>query len=113
MQFHQGSRLKNFVEKSYLSVKEIAEKSGIARSSLYDLYEKPEILPSKVGPILDVLNITQDRFYAKKLVPETSTLENDEIGFGVENVQLKKMISLLQLQVEQQTTIIELLKKKK
>ena len=110
MQFHEGMRLKNFIEKSHLEVKEIALKADIPRTTLYGMFEKKELLRSKVEIILAVLKVPVNKFY---------TLSNDLLeddggqDFLNENSQLRQIINLLKKQIEQNEEVIALLKKRK
>lgn len=112
MQFHQGTRLKKFVELSHLKVKDISEKSGVAISSLHDLYKKPEVLWSRIEPILQVLNVTRDEFYkvsdpvAGRIFNEDqapyganeiiSALQSENTALKEQIVTLKKMVTMLE-----------------
>jgi hypothetical protein len=103
MQFHQGLRLKNFIENSKFKVKDISEKSGVALSSLYDLYKKNEILKSRLEPILNAIEVDLDTFYGVKsdLKESKSVTES-----------LKREIELLKQQLQAKDEIIDLLKNK-
>lgn len=110
MQFHHGQRLKNFIDKSPLSIDIIVQESGVAKSSLYDMVKKEELLYSKIKPVLDIIKVSQERFY--KL--STGNQVNDDGGFGEDdNLQLHQIIKLLTKQVEQQAEMITILKKRK
>lgn len=107
MQFHQGSRLKYFIDKSHLEVKDIADKSGIPRTTLYGMFEKAELLRSKVEAVLKVIKVDTARFFNSK----DPTIDGND--FENENAQLKEIITLLRKQNELQAETIELLKKRK
>ena len=110
MQFHQGSRLKNLIEKSRITQKEISEKAKIAASSLNDLFKKDEILPSRIEKILEVINVSSDQFYK---VRSNNLNDDGGVDFLSENAQLRQIINLLKRQVDQQEEVITLLKKRK
>lgn len=115
MQLHQGMRLKKYVELSHLKVKDISEKSGVATSSLHDMYKKEELLWSKIEPILNVLGVSRADFYKEKEpMPQYMVNESNAI-YGVneivkalqgENKALRDQITTLQ-------EMVELLKRKK
>lgn len=104
-QFHQGLRLQNKIQKSPLKLKVISEKSGVPVSSVYDLYKKPELLRSKIKPILDVLEIDADTFYGFK------TDESKDLLMEIE--RLKAEVLTLRRELELKEEIIQLLKKRK
>lgn len=108
-QFHNGFRLKNKIEKSHLKLKIISEKSGIPLSSIYDMYKKPELLRSKIKPILDVIEVDIDQFYQTK---QDAPKQLEESGLKVENEALKREIALLKQNLEVKEEIIQLLKHK-
>ena len=108
-QAHQGSRLQNFIEKSPVTIVEILKQTGIAKSSLYDLFKKEELLQSKILPILELINIDADQFYGKLELNDGET----PYGLKVENELLKTEIELLKKQLADKEEIIELLKSKR
>jgi len=109
-QFHQGSRLKFRLEKSGYKIKEIIEKTGIARSSLHDMYKKPELLKSKIAPILEAAEIDIDDFYGIK---EPVAASQEMAGLRLQVESLKRETQLLNDQLKAKDEIIELLKAKK
>src|SRR5436853_4300136 len=108
MFFHHGSRLKKLIDKSPMQVSEISKKSGVALSSLYDIYKKEELTRSKIGPILKVLNIEPEDFFNGK-----TSLEEPQPAYYAEIEALKRENQLLREQVAQLKEIIELNKRRK
>lgn len=94
MQVHQGLRLKKKVEISRFKVKQIVQKSGIAKSSLYDMYKKPELLRSKVEPVLNAINITADDFFAS-VEPASNVLNEPQEPYGQ-----RAIIEMLKQEIE-------------
>jgi hypothetical protein len=109
-QFHQGMRLKKLIDNSHLLLTDIAEKTKMQRGSLYYMFDKEEILRSKILPILKVLEISPDDFYN-----QNSLVEDPQAAFGIkaENEALKRENELLRAQVKQLNEIIDLMKRKK
>ncbi len=63
MPIHQGKKLKAAVDASKLKVKEISEKSGIAVSSMYDIFRKEDVPRRKLQKLCEALGIDFDEFY--------------------------------------------------
>lgn len=102
-QHHQGLRLKNLIEKSGKKTSQVALLSGVARSSIYKLFDKKELLTDEVKPILDVIEVSTISFYADR-----QSVFNPEAyeALKSENAALREQINTLK-------EMIELLKKKK
>jgi FtsZ-binding cell division protein ZapB len=97
MPFHQGSRIKNLIEKSQYKISDIIKKSGIAHSSIFDLFKKEEIVRSKLLPILDILKITYEEFMGTSTSTEIEDLKKENATLKNENIQLlKDKIDLMQ-----------------
>lgn len=109
-QYHQGSRLKKFVDKSEYTLKEISEKSDVPTSSIYDMFKKSELLPSKFLPLLKVMGVTMLEFEGKRSKGE----EVDIIQkMTLEIESLKRENELLKQQIASKDEIIQLLKLKR
>jgi AcrR family transcriptional regulator len=104
MQFHQGSRLKHLIEKSGMTVAEVSRILDVARTSLYNLFEKKELLRSQSEPILKIIQVDPESFYGHK--KEVGELESVTIE------ALKREIELLKEQLAAKDEIILLLKTK-
>ena len=109
-QYHQGNRLKYFIEHSHLKLKEISEKSKIPLSSFYDLYKKDEILGSKLKAILDVLGVDEKIFFDRNYTEVADPVA--PYGLDTEINTLKRENELLRLTVETQKELIAILKAK-
>jgi predicted transcriptional regulator len=97
MAFHQGSRLKKIIEKSDFNISQIVKKSGIANSSIYGMFEKEELVRSKILPILDVLKMTYEEFMGNATSTELEDLKKENDRLKTENIQLlKDKINLLE-----------------
>lgn len=112
MQFHQGLRLQNLIEKSSYSITKITTKTGIAKSSLYDIFKRDELLPSKIRPILDLLNVSFFDFYG--FTTNGFVVNEDQIPYGLREqvALLKEQVESLKKQLADKEEIIELLKQK-
>ena len=106
---HHGEMLKRRIDRSSLTVKEILERSGVAKTSLYEMYEKPELLTSKILPILKVLKVHPEDFFRGKA---ESLVADDGVG-NVTNMQLSQIINLCKKQIELQEEMVALMKRKK
>ena len=63
MPFHQGLRLKKYIEESGKTLKQISEKSKIPISSIHDLYKKDEDKTTKsIKKVLLSIEIPYDDF---------------------------------------------------
>lgn len=110
MQEHHGLKLKERVKRSSLMISEIVERSGVPVSSLYDMYKRPELLRSKVAPILKVLKIHPDDFFRSG---SNLTVNDDGDTPSDTNTQLSQLITLFKKQVALQEEMLSLMKKKK
>ena len=106
--YHAGLRLKKFIDKSGFTITDIVTKTGIARSSLYDMFGKKELLFSRVEPILTVLAIDAETWtgyksivsepaspYGLQALVDSLTRENELLRLQVENLN-KELLSLKQ-----------------
>ena len=105
MQVNQGSRLKNYIEKSAFTIQEICDNANVPYSSLYDMFKRSELLPSKVRPVLRLLNVSFAEFYGFENPDETAAPPPDE------TTVLKRENELLRRQLVDKEEIIYLLKK--
>jgi len=111
MQLHQGMRLKKIISESRYKVKEISELSEVPMSSLYDFFEKTELMPSRIRPILKLLNVSFSYFYSIKIYTNTAKPSDNTEGFVREALQ--KENELLRQQLADKEEIITLLKARK
>ncbi len=102
MAFHQGLRLKKFIEKSDYKILDVVKKTGIANSSLFDIFKKEELSRSKILPILNLIGMTYEDFIGNATSTELADLKKENELLKNENIQLlKDKINLLeQLQNE-------------
>lgn len=111
MQFHQGQRLRNLIEKKKIEQKQISELTGIPKSSLTEILKREEIMLSKLQKILKVLDVTQEDFFNTNYKADSEPprkninqlIEENEILRRENNQLLKDKIAL-------QADIIELQK---
>ena len=113
MQLHQGSKLKKIIEKSDFLIKDISENTEVAVSSLYDMFAKQEILPSKIRPILKLLGVTFYEFYG--FYEQNNLLKDDPAPYGYKEQceALQRENDLLKTKLADKDEIIALLKSKK
>lgn len=113
--YHQGSRLKNLIEKSGKKTAKVAELSQVPRSSIYKMFEKPELLPGDIKPILEVIGITTEKFYAVRTLSKIGNSElHDDGGEFYDIVKaLRAENAALKDQVETMKKYISLLESKK
>ena len=110
MQFHHGSRLKKIVDNHKLTTQEISKKSGIASSSLYDMFKKEELLRKTVEPVLKVLEVAESDFFNSN-----SRVDDPQAVYGMqlELEAMKRENQLLRDQVAQLTKLLNQRKRKK
>lgn len=109
-QYHQGLRLKKFIEKSGKKTVAVCKLAGVPKSSYYEMIKKKELLPSTIRPLLSVINISETEFYEIKKPYPNMVAETGEHYNEYELIQsLKRENSLLR---EQIIYLKELLKQK-
>ena len=113
MSIHQGEVLKRLIDNQSLPNEEIAKLADIAISSLYNYYNMEEIPSKKLKMICTVLSVDYVKTFIQPKKGPASGVVNDEGKPGVEDLQMTQIIKLLKQQIEQQSEILKLLKKRK
>ena len=96
MQLQQGFKLKNLISKSGIKISEILDKSKVAHSSLYGMFNKDEIERKKVMPILKVLGISYEDFIGVQKSGELEDLRAALAACQAEKDILKDRVMELQ-----------------
>lgn len=97
MSFHQGSRLKKYIEESGKTLKQISEKSKIAISSIHDLYKKDEDKTTKsIKKVLVEINIPYNDFMGIKSIEEMDELKKERDQWRDKYYKLLERFSDLQ-----------------
>jgi hypothetical protein len=104
MQFHQGTRLKKYIDESPYSQKKICELTETPTSSLQDLFKKDEIVNYRFKAILNFLEVSvgdffKDNFYQsrdEKILNEIEALKKENIKLLNDKVNLQAQIIELQ-----------------
>ena len=113
MSIHQGEVLKRLIDNQSMPNEEIARLSDIAISSLYNYYNMEEIPSKKLKMICTVLSVDYVKtFIQPKKGPSSAVLNDDGKPTG-DDLQMTQIIILLKQQIEQQSEILKLLKKRK
>jgi hypothetical protein len=114
MSIHQGEVLKRLIDNQSLPNEEVARLSDIAISSLYNYYNMEEIPSKKLKMICTVLSVDYVKTFVQpvKKGPSSAVLNDDGKSTGDE-LQMTQIIKLLKQQIEQQSEILKLLKKRK
>ena len=98
MQFHQGLRLKKFIENKKYSNAEIIKKSGIKSATFYRMIAEKQQLPENFINVLGILEVSTEEFFREDF--NNRELDKSRKEFEIlkaENAQLRdKYYSLLE-----------------
>ncbi len=109
MQFHQGLRLKKFIENKKYKNADIIKKSGIKQATFYRMLAEKQQLPVNFITVLKILDVTEGEFFKEDFNnKEFDTLRKEYETLKVENIQLKDEV--LQLHRESRNDKITLKK---
>ena len=111
MQFHQGLRLKKFIENKKYKNADIIKKSGIKQATFYRMISEKEHLPNNFINVLNILGVTVGEFFREDFYnKELDTLRKECEVLKLENIHLKDEV--LQLHRESRNDKIVLKKTK-
>jgi transcriptional regulator with XRE-family HTH domain len=100
---HLGEKLKQAMNRSSLSRKEIANKAGISEAGLYKLIRAKDIKAGTLMKLVDVLDLTWESFFNSKIDSKLEEIKQSIIRIMAENESLRARNKIL----EQQQDIVE------
>jgi hypothetical protein len=113
MSIHQGEVLKRLIDNQSMPNEEVARLADIAISSLYNYYNMEEIPSKKLKMICTVLSVDYVKTFIQSKKSPSSVVMNDDGKSTGDDLQMTQIIKLLKQQIEQQSEILKLLKKRK
>lgn len=85
---HIGQRIKQIVDKSRITNKELADRVGTSENNIYKIYNKEHVGTEILAKISSVLNVEIQKFFESGEAPVNESSITQSVASGSRNVQV-------------------------